>query len=211
MNKHVAYIAIVLFLQSCNVIHSSSGYTSEQATPAAPHSLLPAKTEAAQVIWEQHVYVESSADKRVKCASIKDVVVLNGSQNAQSAVKVFALNGETGSLLWSFDNPGILASSDSDLFIANGTTVYSVDPESGNIKWEKQLSASRNITGMMYYDGFLYINTTGIYPYYILNTDGQIASKYTDVSGFHTSQIDIPFYPDMPFGVYIDDATYIFT
>ncbi len=57
---------------------------------------------------------------------------------------------------------------------------------------------------MMYYENLLFVNGSG-YPFYVLDTEGTIISKYSQVESFRSAYSAVPFYPTLPFGVVIDE------
>ncbi len=204
MKRVLIYTIIALFLQSCG-LNTQKNYTPDWEPPITTHSLLSPETIPMQTLWEQQAFVLSNASKNVQCASIKDVVILVGSPNSSDIPKVFALNGENGTPLWSFQGAGILAHSKEDLFIGFEKTIYSINPRTGTIKWQKQLPSIRNITGVMYYDKLVFINGSGTYGFYVLDNSGEIISKYANVSGFRSDYSKVPFYPTAPFGTVLND------
>ena len=130
-------------------------------------------------------------------------ILLVGSQNSHDTPKVFALDSNTGSLLWEFDDVGVLAHSDKSVFIGSKAIVYSVDTKTGMIEWKKQLSGIGHITNMMFFDELLFINGGG--GIYVLNNDGEVISKYSQIPTFRSEYDNIPFYPTLPFGYITDD------
>jgi hypothetical protein len=186
-----------IILQGCN-----TGYSPEWEPPSASHSLSFEKSKSSHVLWKKEIYTLNSALKKVPCVATQGVIVLVGSSNAQNQANILAFESSSGDEVWhiDIDNIGILANSEYGIFIADGVNLYLVEPKTGHIKWRKELLDIRNITSMMYVDGFLYINGTGIYSYYVIGSDGQVISKHTQLSDFYTHYSQIPFYPELPFG-----------
>jgi outer membrane protein assembly factor BamB len=191
-----------LFAQSC-ILAKPKNYNPDWEPPVTSHSLVFPEPAVMQLLWTQQVYVLN--DKNIQCLSTRDVILLVGSQNSSDIPKVFALDGNNGSLLWEFDDVGVLAYSDENVFIGSGTIVYLVDPKTGAIKWQKQLPGIRHITNMGYYDNLLFINGSGTYFFYVLNNDGEIISRYSQVSVFRSEYGNVPFYETLPFGVVVED------
>ena len=192
-----------LFAQSC-ILETPKNYNPNWETPVVtPHSLVFLKPASMQLLWTQQVYVLNG--KNIQCLSTKDAILLIGSQNSSDTPKVFALDGNTGILLWEFDDVGVLAHSGESVFIGSKTIVYLVDPKTGVIKWQKQLPGIRYITNMIYHDNLLFINGSGTYFFYVLNNDGEIISRYSQVSAFRSEYSDVPFYETLPFGVVVKD------
>jgi outer membrane protein assembly factor BamB len=201
MKKILMWIAVALIMQSCG-LQKQKDYEPDWDLPVTTHSL--AFPESIQLLWTQQVYVLSSAHKNIQCLATKDVILLVGSQDSNDIPKIFALDGNDGVLLWKFDDVGVLADSADSVFIGSQTTVYSVDAETGVIKWQKKLPGIGHITSMMYYENLLFVNGSA-YPFYVLDTDGKIISRYSQVEAFRSAYSAVPFYPTLPFGIVIDD------
>lgn len=193
-----------LFTQSC-IVAEPKNYNPIWEPPVTSHLLVFPQPASMQLLWTQQVYVLNSVLKNIQCVSTKDAILLVGSQNSSDTSKVFALDGNTGSLLWEFHDVGVLAHSGESVFIGSETVVYLVDPMTGEIKWQKQLLGIRHITNMMYYDNLLFINGSGTYFFYVLNHDGGIISRYSQISAFRSEYSNVPFYPTLPFGDVVED------
>lgn len=195
---------LALFAQSC-IAAEPKNYNPIWEPPVTSHSLIFPKPESIQLLWTQQAYVLDSVLKNIQCVSTKDAILLVGSQNSSDPPKVFALDGNTGSLLWEFDDVGVLAHSGESVFIGSKTIVYLVDPKTGVIKWQKQLPGIRHITNMVYYDNLLFINGSGTYFFYVLDNEGEVLSRYSQVSAFRSEYSNVPFFPTLPFGNVAED------
>ena len=121
----------------------------------------------------------------------------------------FALSGTNGSQLWNSNVTGSLAISEYGLFIGDGTTVYLVDLQDGQVKWERQMQSADNITSVMYHNNLLFVNATGTYTYFVLNRDGKVISQYLQASDFRSDYKDINFFPDLSFGYTFGKNVYV--
>lgn len=209
MRSEKLFLILFLFIQSCKSEPNAS-YVPDWEAPTISHTLqFPQSGTVGEVVWEKQAYVLSSAYKRVQCVATDDIIVIVGSQGVNDQPEIFALDGKTGDLLWSVDNVGVLAKSDDGLFIGDGTKVSLIDPRTGLAKWQEQLLGIRNITGMMFYDGLLFVNGTGVYTYYVMATNGKVVSKYIQPTDFFTNYKNVPFYPDLPYGYIMSNDIFI--
>lgn len=111
-----------------------------------------------------------------------------------------SFDGDNGALLWSSPITGELANSNEVLFIGHDDTVLALDPSTGSQIWKTTLPFTKNIVKLLYYQGILFVSSTGSYPFFTIEpSDGTVIEKFTAVEDFRSRFPDLPFYPSFPF------------
>ena len=162
--------------------------------------MLPNSTSS-KVIWEKQFYSISSDFGNIQCTASDGVLVAIGSLDGVENSMAYAFDGKSGRILWTYNDASLLVMTKYGLFIGgNKNDILLINPKDGEIIWQIKLNNMRSIRKMIYEEELLFVYTDGFYQYFIVDSSGEIISKYLQESTFNNDYGNINFVPYLPFG-----------
>jgi outer membrane protein assembly factor BamB len=152
------------------------------------------------VIWEKKFYPLGSYWKNIQCAVDNEVVVTVGGLKGEEYPKIYAFNGKTGEILWTYSKAPIIVMTQHGLFAGDDNKISLIRSIDGKIIWEIKLNNVSVIRKMMYKEEKLFVNTDGFYQYFVVDINGNVISEYKQESDFHNEHEEANFTPTLPFG-----------